>query len=355
MKVLVAVAHTSEASRRYEADFRKQIEAALSFGLRTGAVTIKYISASEGELRDNCGPGSAWDVLHLIAPVQISKAARYITIYLESSTGSLRGVSGQFLSDLLSATQIPTIAVYSLDPKSPLDDLAQSVVGRCGVSVVAVNDVSSRNLQTFLAKLHTGLENSDVLAAIPKSMPGILVYPGSASQSASKVSVEMIASKANEQAQHETAWREIVAEKRKLGHFDVFLCHNNEDKPSVREIARQLKEAKILPWLDESELPPGMPWIPLLEEQIDNIRSAAVFFGSAGIGPWQQEELSGFLRQFVKRRLPVVPVLLPDAPAEPELPVFLGARTWVDFRSRESRPLERLIWAITGVRPIDLP
>jgi hypothetical protein len=32
--------------------------------------------------------------------------------------------------------------------------------------------------------------------------------------------------------------------------FDVFLCHNSEDKSAVREIAQQLVREGIKPWLD---------------------------------------------------------------------------------------------------------
>ena len=58
------------------------------------------------------------------------------------------------------------------------------------------------------------------------------------------------------------------------------------------------------------------------------------------------------------RRLPVIPVLLPDAPARPELPLFLRAFTWVDLRiGLTDDGLDRLEWGITGVKPgkTDLP
>ena len=60
----------------------------------------------------------------------------------------------------------------------------------------------------------------------------------------------------------------------------------------------------------------------------------------------------GFLSAFVKRGAPVIPLLLPDAPSAPALPVFLDQMTWVDFRSPDSDPLVRLIWGITGERPV---
>lgn len=104
--------------------------------------------------------------------------------------------------------------------------------------------------------------------------------------------------------------------------------------------------------MDEWELRPGLPWQELLEEQIGQIKSAAVFVGKNGMGPWQQQELNAFLREFVRRRCPVIPVLLEDAPTEPELPIFLQGMTWVDFRKKEPDPMEQLVWGITGKSPL---
>ncbi|MCP4409971.1 MAG: toll/interleukin-1 receptor domain-containing protein [Gammaproteobacteria bacterium] len=133
-------------------------------------------------------------------------------------------------------------------------------------------------------------------------------------------------------------------------NFDVFLCHNSEDKPEVKNIGAQLKHHGLRPWLDEWELRPGLPWQRLLEENIEKIDAAAVFVGPLGIGPWQQLELEAYLRQFVKRNCPVIPVILKGTHKLPKLPVFLEGLTWVDFRQNEPDPLERLIWGITGKR-----
>jgi len=142
-----------------------------------------------------------------------------------------------------------------------------------------------------------------------------------------------------------------VERKRLAEEFDVFLCHNIADKPAVKEIGLRLMDEGIVPWLDEWELRPGVPWQRLLEEQISKIKSAAVFVGREGIGPWQRQELDGFLREFAKRNCPVIPVLLPGAPVQPSLPLFLMEMTWVDFRVNQPDPLARLIWGIIGKRP----
>ncbi|WP_414581464.1 GUN4 domain-containing protein [Scytonema sp. PCC 10023] len=137
--------------------------------------------------------------------------------------------------------------------------------------------------------------------------------------------------------------------------FDVFLCHNSEDKEAVIKIAQQLKnDYKIEPWLDDWELRPGFPWQPELEKQIAHIKSAAVFVGKSGIGPWQEDEIYGFLRQFKQRKCPVIPVLLADAPQKPQLPLSLEGITWVDFREQTrvyTAPIIKLVWGITGQKP----
>ena len=132
--------------------------------------------------------------------------------------------------------------------------------------------------------------------------------------------------------------------------FDVFLCHNSDDKSAIKLIGEQLKDFGILPWLDEWELRPGLPWQRALEEQIKYIKTAAVFIGKRNTGPWQDAELDAFLREFVKRKCPVIPVLLPDCGQQPALPVFLQSMTWVDFRQPEPDPISQLIWGITGLR-----
>jgi hypothetical protein len=64
-------------------------------------------------------------------------------------------------------------------------------------------------------------------------------------------------------------------------------------------------------WLDEWELIPGQPWREALEEVIETTRCTAVLVGKDGLGPWQDAEMDGCLSEFVKRKLRVIPVLLP--------------------------------------------
>ncbi|EDX82374.1 hypothetical protein S7335_820 [Synechococcus sp. PCC 7335] len=133
--------------------------------------------------------------------------------------------------------------------------------------------------------------------------------------------------------------------------FDVFLCHNSEDKDVVTEIGNRLRLCGINPWLDIWNLRPGIDLQDALGEEIANIQTVAVFIGSAGIGSWQGEEIKFFIREFIERDCLVFPVLLESAPDELELPPLLAGKTWVDFRSSIPDPLEQLVWGITSKKP----
>jgi hypothetical protein len=134
--------------------------------------------------------------------------------------------------------------------------------------------------------------------------------------------------------------------------FDVFLSHNSRDKPLVRELYRALVARGVRPWLDELELTPGRSWQDALKRVFVEMGSVAVLIGTDGIGPWQILEQEALLREASDRGLPVIPVLLPNAPESPDLPLFLAHRTFVDMRNGfTDEGLDRLQWGITG-RPL---
>jgi len=81
-------------------------------------------------------------------------------------------------------------------------------------------------------------------------------------------------------------------------------------------LGNELKEHGISPWLDEWELATWVAMAECVGRADRKIKSAAVFVGRSGTGPWQQRELEAFLSEFVSRGCPVIPVLLADAPKE---------------------------------------
>jgi hypothetical protein len=132
--------------------------------------------------------------------------------------------------------------------------------------------------------------------------------------------------------------------------YDVFLCYNSRDRELVRAIGEKLKEYGILPWLDIWEIRPGTRWQRDLQKQIRSIKSAAVFIGPKGSGPWQEAEIESLLTQLVKRKCLIIPVILEGRQGQPQLPPFLDALHLVDMRRRDPDPFMQLTWGITGER-----
>ncbi len=133
--------------------------------------------------------------------------------------------------------------------------------------------------------------------------------------------------------------------------FDTFLSHNTEDKVLIRQLKTALQKNDLQAWLDEDEIAPGQLFQDRIAEGMEQSRTAIAAYGAAGPGPWQAEEVRVLLQHSVREGKTVIPVLLPGAPAEPELPPFLAQRNWVDMRGGiTDEGVRRLIWGITGNR-----
>ena len=137
--------------------------------------------------------------------------------------------------------------------------------------------------------------------------------------------------------------------------FDVFISYKSKDRAAAKEVSEWLRKNGVRVWLDDDELIPGRPWQETIEKIIATTRTVAVLVGEAGIASWAQLEMRAAIEEFVRRRLPVIPVLLPGAKNPAELPLFLKNFTWVDLREGlHEDGLERLRWGITGSkRPLD--
>jgi hypothetical protein len=136
--------------------------------------------------------------------------------------------------------------------------------------------------------------------------------------------------------------------------FDVFISYNGRNRVEVVALAEALRARGLSVWLDVWELAPGRTWMNELERIIATCRSALVCVGAGGMGPWEEPEMQGLLRRFVRAKqtgesVQIIPVLLPGAPLEAKLPLFLEAFTWVDLRDGlTAEEVGRLEWGITG-------
>lgn len=162
--------------------------------------------------------------------------------------------------------------------------------------------------------------------------------------------VAKMASNANANRDREAA-KYTLEGKIQSGTYDVMLCHNGADKNMVREIGQALRAEGILPWLDQLDLPPFVDWQKELEKVITTVKSAAIFVGPSGVGPWERMEVRSLLSEFVKRDIRMGLVYLPGCPDDVEIPSFLKIFNWVDFRQTDPDPMGQLIWGITGKAP----
>jgi hypothetical protein len=91
----------------------------------------------------------------------------------------------------------------------------------------------------------------------------------------------------------------------------------------------------------------------VLQSVIPRVKSAAIFIGRHGLGRWQALELRAFISQCVDRKIPVIPVLLPQTEEIPEELLFLRELNHVRFKdtTQDNAAIARLTWGITGKKP----
>jgi len=141
--------------------------------------------------------------------------------------------------------------------------------------------------------------------------------------------------------------------------FDVFLSYHNRDQQVVENLATQLADRGLKPWLDIWNLVPGEAWQPKVEKALDKCLACAVCVGAAGLGPWQSEEMRAAINRRVRTKdgsFRVIPVLLPGRRRQNGLPAFLASSTWVEFRRNidDKAVVERLVNGIRGRVPVKL-
>ena len=115
--------------------------------------------------------------------------------------------------------------------------------------------------------------------------------------------------------------------------FDVFLAHNSQDKPEVKAIASQLKRRGLKVWIDDEQILPGRPFQDVIQQALQNVKSAAIFIGTEGLGKWQILELRSLISRLVEADIPIIPVLLPGVEGIPDNLLFLRELNWVSFEN----------------------
>ena len=113
----------------------------------------------------------------------------------------------------------------------------------------------------------------------------------------------------------------------------IFLCHAKEDKPRVRELYHQLKQAGYHPWLDKEDLLPGQDWRHEIEKIIrDPYNIVVVCLSCNSVTKW------GVVQQEIKWALDVLDqtpegtiYLIPARLEDCQVPDRLSKRHWVEL------------------------
>jgi hypothetical protein len=109
-----------------------------------------------------------------------------------------------------------------------------------------------------------------------------------------------------------------------ISHFDVLLTFDLRDISALRELMEALEQRGISPLVINLKS-------QALASFIVRIPVVAVLVGRAGLGPWQAAEARSLFEVVARQNLQLIPVLLPGAWPEKELP-FQNPRTWIDLR-----------------------
>jgi len=129
--------------------------------------------------------------------------------------------------------------------------------------------------------------------------------------------------------------------------YDVFLSHNSKDKPQVRKLAEQLKEAGLRVWFDDWVIKPGDDIYLAIENGLEAARVQVLCLSPAALGSdWVTLERSTVLfRDPSNSGRRFVPLLLADC----TLPDTLRRYKYVDFRQETPAAFDELLAACREV------
>src|SRR5215467_4202144 len=125
--------------------------------------------------------------------------------------------------------------------------------------------------------------------------------------------------------------------------YDIFLSHHSKDKPRVRKLAEQLREAGLRVWFDEWAIKPGDDIYLAIERGLEAARVQVLCLSPAALGSdWVALERSTVLfRDPTNAGRRFIPLLLADC----DLPDALRRYKYVDYRQEAQAAFEELLQA----------
>src|SRR5436305_3280180 len=125
--------------------------------------------------------------------------------------------------------------------------------------------------------------------------------------------------------------------------YDVFLSHNSKDKPRVRKLAEELRDAGLRVWFDEWVLKPGDDIYLAIERGLEAARVQVLCLSPTALGSeWVALERSTVIfRDPTNADRRFIPLLLADC----ELPDALRRYKCLDYRRGTKAAFDELLAA----------
>ncbi|GEM_PF-2943848 len=98
--------------------------------------------------------------------------------------------------------------------------------------------------------------------------------------------------------------------EKKPETFDVFICHANEDKEFVDQLAKTLKSEDVAVWYDSFQIGWGDDLRPTIDEGLKNSRYGIVVFSAAFLKKkkWTEYELNGLFSKEKSGKKIILPI-----------------------------------------------
>lgn len=134
----------------------------------------------------------------------------------------------------------------------------------------------------------------------------------------------------------------------------VFLAHASEDKSTVRQIFKQLRDHGLEPWLDEEMLLPGVEWDKEIKGAIRQSRFFLACFSKHSISKegYVQRELRMALQNLEEKppnKIFLIPGLLVEGIELPDITVgTVSLRSYQYVRLYDKKELDKLIATLRG-------
>lgn len=130
----------------------------------------------------------------------------------------------------------------------------------------------------------------------------------------------------------------------------IFISHIAHDSKAAQQIADELRNHQMQPWLAQADIQPGMSWITAISDAIKSADAVIVLLSKqASESPSLRSEISMAIAEQEGVEKIVIPVLVEKGA---EVPFFLRSLQYIDMSVPEAfqKNIQRLITAILSLR-----